>query len=279
MEESKKFFQKILFGSPGTGKSYKVHNEIAKELELIEKKENEEIRDNENIFSTIFHPEYRYGDFIGKLLPHTNNGNIEYRYYPGVFLKALAKAYKNIIDGNNKNVLLIIDEINRGNTASIFGEVFQLLDRDEYGWSSYAITLSDLEFEKLLKEIGFEEAGTEKVDGKIRKIFKMNNKKVEEYNFGDKHNEVLKDNKIKLPPNLSIVGTMNTSDESIFYMDSAFKRRWDWEYVPVIELENKEDLEELNDWETFRNNLNRFILDHSDYVQKVEDKLIGKYFL
>jgi len=130
------YVQKILFGSPGTGKSYRIadgEDSIANELGINNKEEN--------IFRTVFHPEYKYGDFMGKLLPHTNeSGFITYKFYSGIFLKALAKAYKNILDGGNSSVLLVIDEINRGNSAAIFGTVFQLLDRDDDGWSSYNVS-------------------------------------------------------------------------------------------------------------------------------------------
>jgi hypothetical protein len=184
--------QKIIFGSPGTGKSYRVENQI------IPKQLN--ITDQSNIIPTVFHPEYTYGDFMGKLMPLTDdNGKVEYKYYPGHFLKALAKAYKNIItsciqfekdkkDETDKykkeinknrqdeftieekstleqkhkniikkveNVVLVIDEINRGNSAAIFGTVFQLIDRNKKsGWSQYPITISDLEKIGLLQEVG-----------------------------------------------------------------------------------------------------------------------------
>ena len=270
------FFQKIFFGSPGTGKSYKVSNEIVKNLGIT---------NDENIIHTIFHPEYKYGDFMGKLLPHTENGNITYKYYTGAFMKALAKAYKNILDNilakkdnpeykdNPNNVVLIIDEINRGNSSAIFGSVFQLLDRDDNGWSSYAINISDLEFEALLDEIGF-----------VKKEIIVNNIKNIDYKYKDLNlNDIeccLKNKKIKIPSNLFIVATMNTSDESIFYMDSAFKRRWDWEYVPVDGNIDKFDGKmDEKQWEEFRKNLNEFIKNNSNYIRKVEDKLIGKYFI
>lgn len=275
-QEEKKpiYFQKILFGSPGTGKSYQIldennENSIINQLNLKK----------ENIFRTIFHPEHKYGDFIGKLLPHTENGNITYKFYAGEFLKALAQAYKNILDNpdNPDHVLLIIDEINRGNSSAIFGKIFQLLDRDNKGWSEYEIMISDLEFESLLKSMGEIEELKDNQFGRDNIIDKDLTKKIEE-----KLNFLLR-KEIKLPQNLSIVATMNTSDESIFYMDSAFKRRWDWEYVPtvidneyqyVIDYENNKEW-----WDEFYPKLNRFILDHSEYIRKVEDKLIGEYFL
>jgi len=280
--------QKILFGSPGTGKSHKVHNEIAKNLNVSE----------ENKFQTIFHPETRYGDFVGKLLPYNENGNITYRYFKGPFLKALAKAYKNILDEVEKpNVLLIIDEINRGNSAAIFGNIFQLLDRDNNGWSSYTIEISELEWEEFIKEIGFKkveikEDGQIKIEWKykndekeisLNQFIEIINNKISPQNQ-EKNNsymtEKFKTNTWKLPQNFSIVATMNTADESIYYMDSAFKRRWDWEYVPVDgEVNNYSgNLEEKN-WNNLRNAVNEFIKSNAKYVRRIEDKLIGKYFI
>lgn len=120
--------QKILFGSPGTGKSYRITGESNEEQQSI--KDQLGISDPRDIIKTVFHPEYTYGDFIGKLLPQTTGSNsLIYKYYSGYFLRALGRAYRNIIDGNSNNVLLVIDELNRGNAPAIFGLVFQLLDR------------------------------------------------------------------------------------------------------------------------------------------------------
>lgn len=108
--------QKILFGSPGTGKSYKITGDSTKENRSI--KDRLGISYRSNIIKTVFHPEYTYGDFIGKLLPQTTGSNsVIYKYYAGYFLKALGRAYRNIIDSNNDNVLFVIDELNRGNAV------------------------------------------------------------------------------------------------------------------------------------------------------------------
>lgn len=119
--------QKILFGSPGTGKSHRVNYEI-----IIHDLRIDESLYPENVIRTVFHPEYTYGDFMGKLMPITKSSNVEYNFYEGHFLKALAQAYRNILsqkDGEEpKNVALVIDEINRGNSSAIFGTTFQLLD-------------------------------------------------------------------------------------------------------------------------------------------------------
>ncbi|MEG4986851.1 hypothetical protein QUB08_13915 [Microcoleus sp. BR0-C5] len=244
--------QKILFGSPGTGKSYRVENKIIPD-EL-------NITDQSNIIPTVFHPEYTYGDFMGKLMPLTDDsGTVEYKYYSGHFLKALAKAYKNIIiscikyekdkkevteeykkeigktrqedfsseemsvlkEKHSKiikqpeNVVLIIDELNRGNSAAIFGTVFQLLDRNTNGWSQYPITISDLEKTGLLQAISLkkyfhkEKGYSFEYDGNSCKDKSEYNKYLD-YIFSDLSEEervTLRDQecKIKLPPNLSII--------------------------------------------------------------------------
>ncbi len=268
--------QKIIFGSPGTGKSYKIQHEILPDLGI--KKE-----DTENCVKTVFHPEYTYGDFMGKLLPLTVKGKVEYNFYEGHFLTALAKAYKNILENNNKydkpkNVALVIDELNRGNSSAIFGTTFQLLDREQDGWSSYEISISEMEFKKLLELFGII------VDKKTFTYNDSNDIVISEIDSYLKKLKI-KDRKIKLPPNLYILATMNTSDSSIYYMDSAFKRRWDWEFLnPDYEkakakskkLQTKESKVE---WVKFVDNLNKFIKSKSDSIRKVEDKQIGYWFI
>ena len=265
--------QKIIFGSPGTGKSYKIQHEILPDLGI--KKE-----DTENCVKTVFHPEYTYGDFMGKLLPLTVKGKVEYNFYEGHFLTALAKAYKNILENEKepKNVALVIDELNRGNSSAIFGTTFQLLDREQDGWSSYEISISEMEFKKLLELFGII------VDKKTFTYNDSNDIVISEIDSYLKKLKI-KDRKIKLPPNLYILATMNTSDSSIYYMDSAFKRRWDWEFLnPDYEkakakskkLQTKESKVE---WVKFVDNLNKFIKSKSDSIRKVEDKQIGYWFI
>ena len=326
--------QRILFGSPGTGKSYQIKNVIAPSLKIQV--------NSENYIPTVFHPEYTYGDFMGKLMPFTNDsGKVEYLFYRGHFLKALAQAYKNIIltfieleenkervgedykkeigktaiksftseetrefdtrkdnivRGKAKNVLLVIDEINRGNSAAIFGTVFQLLDRDTNNWSTYPISISDLEFKGLLQEMSFKYIS-----------YIKESKLVEEYYFGgekithDKFNDLQKmifedinetnlieERKIKIPSNLSIVGTMNTSDNSIYFMDSAFKRRWDWEFIEIEDEVQKRLLTERRvnlfgqdkgEWCSFIDKLNLFIRSNYKLIRKIEDKQLGYRFI
>lgn len=323
--------QKILFGSPGTGKSFQIvdaENSYFRQLFMDGQKPD--------LIKTVFHPEYTYGDFMGKLMPLTNRGKVEYRYYAGHFMLALGTAYKNIIKAfieynenvdeiekdfkaekkknksdyseeekvelqqriaqvkkpAPKNVLLVIDEINRGNSAAIFGTVFQLLDRDNQGWSSYPVKISDLELKELLNVTGLYDVQ----EGKVEEVGTrfcgeaINRTKYDNYLkaiFGDLDENkriTLTENNIKMPPNLSIIATMNTSDNSIYFMDSAFKRRWDWEFIDITSDEQKQKqsgrkLEDGFSWDEFVDNLNAFIKKYGERIRKIEDKQIGYYFI
>lgn len=285
------YIQKILFGSPGTGKSHKVDKDI------IPNKLRINLPDNK--IKTVFHPEYSYGDFLGKLVPHTkDNGKVEYKFFEGHFLIALAKALRNIHesydrDGNQitsvENVVLVIDEINRGNSATIFGTTFQLLDRDDDGWSSYDINITQLEFLKLLDLIGVKFGYDSK--GEIDEYKLKPHDGLKQLKSLQEKIPYLKldlvNRKVKLPPNLSIIGTMNTSDNSIYFMDSAFKRRWDWEFVDINPPSS--DYYELIDgqlrqidrelWQKMVDVINIFIKSHADKIRRIEDKQIGYYFI
>ncbi|QTR47281.1 hypothetical protein J9253_04905 [Thiothrix litoralis] len=275
------YLQKILFGGPGIGKSHKIDN-ILEKLNIDP--------DSSNCIKTVFHPEYSYGDFMGKLLPITKEGRVEYKYYPGHFLQALAKSYKNILIDqiSPKPVSLVIDEINRGNSSAIFGTIFQLLDRDDNGWSCYRTTLSEVEYLTLLERIGIKHVASKSeytIEDKVlknsindRHAFleaRENEMKV----FNEKILSPININNmsIKIPPNMSILATMNTSDNSIFYMDSAFKRRWDWEFIKGerqnITIDNKYD------WCLFIDNLNKFFIANSKSIRQIEDKQIGYWFI
>jgi len=282
--------QKILFGSPGTGKSYKIDKEIIPYELGIDVSETPE-----NVIKTVFHPEYTNGDFIGKLMPITRAGKVEYNYFEGHFLRALAQSYKNIIKVYDKqgeriegkeveNVVLIIDEINRGNSSAIFGSVFQLLDRDDDGWSSYYISINEIAFIKILELIGvtfsydqhgqIDEYKLKPHDG-VKKLETLQEKlKFLDFNLVNKT--------IRIPDNLSIISTMNTSDSSIYYMDSAFKRRWEWEF---IDIDSKTICAEGNafksrtEWELFVTKLNEFIKSNHKSIRGIEDKQVGYYFI
>lgn len=302
MSEQVKPIQKILFGSPGTGKSYQVR-EIAKDELRIPFDEN--TKTLRNTIKTVFHPEYTYADFMGKLLPLTQNGSIIYKFYPGHFLRILGMAYKALIDGSNENFLLVIDELNRGNAAAIFGTVFQLLDRESDGWSSYEVDISDMELFGLLEVMGLKPII--QANGSIIKITDDNDAEIQFEKYldnksnrlnGNNSNGVrvcslLKQKRINIPNNLSIIATINTSDESIYYLDSAFKRRWDWEYVNSPSGKFKaEDIHPnfqavyltINDqpkgkWAYYIIGINEFIKSNYQFVRRIEDKQIGWWFI
>jgi 5-methylcytosine-specific restriction endonuclease McrBC GTP-binding regulatory subunit McrB len=270
--------QRILFGSPGTGKSYRIDNEIIPYELSIDKDETPE-----NIIKAVFHPEYTHGDFMGKLVPITKDGKVHYNFYEGHFLKALSRSYKNILEeklnnsSRTNNVTLIIDEINRGNSSAIFGPIFQLLDRDNQGWSDYYINITDVIFEKILNLIDVEPVKV----GKELKGYQFQGRKAEIEDFKSIGFDIL-NKSIKIPCNLSIIATMNTSDSSIYYMDSAFKRRWEWEFIDVTSKSVKEEGLAFNsreEWRKFAEKLNKFIRDRRKYIRGIEDKQVGEWFI
>lgn len=332
--------QKIFFGAPGTGKSFKVSSilpnediwevpgETRKQLFLasdtVKKAHYAEVLDNkekfgdiwnednlsvleeklsevdsednvshpehsalqayikflkeyefERVFRTTFHPDYDYAQFVGAYKPKKEGDKITYSFVPQVFAKAYAAAWELYLkedsrdsigasplqndSGKDIQVYLVIEEINRGNCAQIFGDVFQLLDRDSEEFSQYSID-ADCDFATWLKE-----------DSILKTVWSEYETKVG-------------DGKLKLPPNLNILATMNTSDQSLFPMDSAFKRRFDWEYVP-ISFEGKDaakyeiDVPDANGknylWKNFVETVNEKILD----LTESEDKQLGEFFI
>ena len=201
------------------------------------------------VFRTTFHPDTDYATFVGCYKPCMNGGIIEYSYMPQVFTNAYIAAWEN----TKKPVYLVIEEINRGNCAQIFGDLFQLLDRDKVtGKSEYPI--------KADKDLV---AHIEKV-------------------LGAGH-EGIKNGELCLPPNLIIYATMNTSDQSLFPMDSAFKRRWDWEYVPINyskDIDSGKFIIEIDEdtkysWVEFLESVNDKIYDATNS----EDKQMGNFFI
>lgn len=289
--------QKIFFGSPGTGKSHKIVNEIIPN--------DLNIADQSNIIKTVFHPEYTYGDFVGKLVPHSKAGKVEYRFFAGHFLIALSQAYKNLLEcydkeGNKtkepENVVLVIDEINRGNSSAIFGTVFQLLDREDNGWSSYFLNITELELLTILELIGvkieIDDINTRKgviyqykfpgTDHFVKDYVSSFQSRVEKLKMN------LSQKQVYMPPNLSILATMNTSDNSIYFMDNAFKRRWDWEFLNIEDDNQREVVngrklmiygEDKGGWNEFVDKLNFFIRSNYKTVRKIEDKQIGYFFI
>lgn len=267
--------QQIYYGAPGTGKSKTI-----KDLTF-----------GESVIRTTFHPDSDYASFVGTYKPITEEvtlrdcygkkvidddtnevvkeERIAYKFIPQAFLEAYVEAWKKL--GSSKKQFLIIDEINRGNCAQIFGDLFQLLDRNEYGFSDYPI-VADKDMQKYLEK---EFAGWE-----------ITNKDEINQLYGEANmvNLIMKGERLVLPSNLYIWATMNTSDQSLFPIDSAFKRRWDWKYVPIREGRDKETNAPLNwyintgdkqyDWWSFISQVNKLI----GSLTNSEDKKLGYFF-
>lgn len=225
--------QIITYGAPGTGKSYSITNEVGVD-------ENGRMREDNNIRIT-FHPDTDYATFVGCYKPMQDEEDkklIVYKYQPEAFIKSYLKAWKIMLSDNPENFYLIIEEINRGNCAQIFGDMFQLLDRNDDGYSSYKVS-TDMDLQRYLKE----ELDKEEYSGMPKDL---------------KSGEWM-----QLPPNFCILATMNTSDQSLFPMDSAFKRRWEWRYVPIKTSKVEDVLVDVSGtkyrWADFLFNINNFI--------------------
>lgn len=255
--------QVIYFGAPGTGKSHRIKQLI----------EDNKINESTNVFRTTFHPDSDYSTFVGCYKPikeertrteiingkvsvvknpdgtDAKESNITYTFIPQAFLKAYIKAYNS----PEESVILVIEEINRGNCAQIFGDLFQLLDRKEDGISEYPIKADD-DVRRFLEE-GKDEEGNDILVAK----------------------EGIANGELRLPRNLYIWATMNTSDQSLFPIDSAFKRRWEWKYIPIADAK-KDYVVDVDgnqyDWWSFLDKINLLIEDatHS------EDKKLGYFF-
>mgnify|MGYP000187873595 CR=1 FL=1 len=221
----------IYYGAPGTGKSYRI-------------KQRTDGFDRSQVTRTVFHSEYQNSDFMGSLQPSIDDiGNPTYEFTPGPFIKAFINAMAN----PDEEHVLIIEELNRANAASVFGDVFQLLDRDESGKSQYSV----------------------EPDEQLRRYVHNNLEEEGIYWDGD----------LILPKNLSILATMNSADQGVLPMDSAFKRRWRFEYLPIdytnfpngtithagIEYE----------WRDFARAINAILIG----LNVEEDKLLGPWFL
>ena len=295
MPENIKPIQKILFGSPGTGKSYQIR-EIARDKLGIP------LDDTTHTVKTVFHPEYTYADFMGKLLPLTQGNAVIYKFYPGHFIRILGMAYQGLIDGKKDHYLLVIDELNRGNAAAIFGTVFQLLDRESDGWSSYEVDISEMELVGLLEAMRLKpiiQDGTIEIkEGKTKILCedfcqRRKDELAGNNSEGSRVFSLLQQRRINIPHNLSILATINTSDESIYYLDSAFKRRWDWEYVnaPLENVYIPESLqnvklviyyqeeEEVKEWPYCIFGINQLIKSNHQVIRRIEDKQIGWWFI
>lgn len=241
--------QLIIYGAPGTGKSFMIDS-FLKEKNIKK----------ENIIRVVFHYEYSYSDFVGYITPQTksNNSELTYSFIPGPFTLALTKAFNT-----NEEIFLVIEEINRGNTASIFGDIFQLLDRDSSNVSQYPI--NNITIRSYIDE-------------------KIGNNILENYRISE--------NEIILPSNFNILCTMNTADQNVFTLDTAFKRRFKMKYLPIdfdtktSQLNLLDSVSKLNifdnkhTWTEFAQYINS-IIDKFNYstFSISEDKKLGQYFV
>ena len=237
---------RIIFGAPGTGKSFKLNCE--KDALLADGGEYERV---------TFHPDYSYANFVGTYKPvpcKDSDGKdaITYSYVPGPFMRTYVKAIKNGRTDAPKPFLLVIEEINRANVAAVFGDVFQLLDRGDDEVSEYPIQASEDIKRYLAGELG---------------------------GNPDDYSE------IRIPDNMFIWATMNSADQGVFPMDTAFKRRWDFTYLGIDDSEagivgkkvilGEGEYRRIVEWNVLRKAINNELLTY-----KVnEDKLMGPYFI
>ncbi len=268
------FLQRIYYGAPGTGKS----NEIKV---LTGRGKNGVNFTKDFTFRTTFHPDSDYSSFVGAYKPvwDSFDNKIIYKFRPQSFLKAYVAAWTH----PQSNVALVIEEINRGNCAQIFGDIFQLLDRETNGLSKYPIE-SDIDMETFLSgEFNKEIDGVKKCLISEEALEEINNYYSNHYD--DAFDKIKTGKILTLPKNLSFLATMNTSDQSLFPMDSAFKRRWDWIYEPIREgidsttgksfgWKIKLDGYKLIDWWEFLERINIVISDQTTS----EDKQLGYFF-
>lgn len=278
-EEYKKIsdsLQQIFYGAPGTGKSHTIN--------LLTK--------NESVIRATFHPDSDYSTFVGAYKPTSvevpvmiplgdkviyakdtdgkpaTENRIVYEFVPQAFLQAYVKAWEMYAKAQKngeetKRQYLVIEEINRGNCAQIFGDLFQLLDRRGDGFSEYPIN-ADKDLQKQLAKLF--------ADLPIMTTPAVGNLSAEEVATRVRNGEIL-----VLPSNLYIWATMNTSDQSLFPIDSAFKRRWDWKYVPINEDKESWQIEaegERYNWSSFLHIINQKIQE----ATSSEDKMLGFYF-
>lgn len=267
--------QQIYYGAPGTGKSYEINNFT-------------------KIYSTIrttFHPDSDYSTFVGAYKPvmqkvdlrdlsgHIVEGvqedRIVYTFVKQAFLKAYLGAWQKYAKGGEtaEPQFLVIEEINRGNCAQIFGDLFQLLDRSDNGFSTYPIE-ADSDLQNEIRE-AFIECGEYELANELD----VENA-VDDYtsNYGETLSDDIKNGRVLLlPNNLYIWATMNTSDQSLFPIDSAFKRRWDWRYVKIADAGKGWKIKcgtEYCDWWTFVEEINKKIAKETSS----DDKKLGYFF-
>lgn len=259
--QPKNWIQRIYYGVPGCGKSH----DIERLVENVAKEKSPRV---------VFHPEYTNADFVGQILPKVDSeGEISYEFTPGPFTTTLLQALAHSDD----NYYLIIEEINRGNASAIFGEVFQLLDRSESGRSKYTVVNRDV----------------------IKYVDDVANGKIIQGVITSSEAEIVYsqiNNGLYIPHNLSILATMNTSDQNVFTLDNAFQRRFDMKQVPNKfttdekdpDFELSEDqrtavIEGLDNisWEKFQTTTNKLIAESSKQrgLGSMEDKRLGCWFV
>lgn len=282
-----KGINKIYFGAPGTGKSFSIKNFIYDEfkkdstyqLDEWRKKILDDKCDNPNVFRTTLHPEFSYNDFVGQLQPKKNGKSITYDFVPKIFTQALTAAIRH----PEAPIFLILEELSRANVAAVFGDIFQLLDRSSDGSSEYSIDNDSIlqGIEDIYQSYVVE--GTED----DREVYE-----------GDED----RGKKIFIPRNLFIIGTVNTSDQNVFVMDTAFKRRFEFEYMDANDIVYEDEqktkgkeknnfriklesipnkVEELDtDWINLYTKLNSFITAKEDKgLELSEDKQLGQFFI
>ncbi|MDD7691856.1 MAG: AAA family ATPase [Prevotella sp.] len=266
--------QKIYYGAPGTGKS--------NEIKMLTGEGKDGIKYSKNLtFRTTFHPDSDYSTFVGAYKPMWNKSaeKIVYDFRPQTFIKAYVAAWTH----PTERVALVIEEINRGNCAQIFGDIFQLLDRESNGLSKYPIEV-DMDMQDFL-ERAFSDQIKESWAGSISD---HDEEEIDAYyskHYDGAFSKIKKGEILCLPKNLSILATMNTSDQSLFPMDSAFKRRWEWIYQPITKGINSKTGKDLAwkirlagckpiDWWLFLTRINKIISD----LTTSEDKQLGYFF-
>ncbi|UOR26254.1 McrB family protein [Helicobacter pylori] len=224
----------ILYGVPGSGKSYTLQRDYCNDNSVVEK--------------IVFHPDYSYSDFVGQIMPSVDDsGIVSYKFNPGPFTNILKKAYHN---PQTKHVL-VIDEINRGNAPAIFGEIFQLLDRLKHDKN------------------GFKKGSSE---------YAINNMDIANIVHSDKNAS------IRIPSNLWIIATMNTSDQNVFTLDTAFQRRFSMQLIEnsfenVDDFKNMKILDTDITWQKFCTTINEKIAQNNEGLSSMEDKRFGVYFV
>ncbi len=237
--EIKNGFNRLYYGVPGCGKSYYIENYLNEIVGAADNKDIMKIR-------TVFYPDYSNSDFVGQILPISEGEKLVYKPVPGPFTKALKLSLEN----TNKKIVLIIEEINRGNASAIFGDIFQLLDRTgkTYIDNNFINQYAKLKGNELL-------------------------------------NNFIKKDGVILPNNLYIIGTMNTSDQNVYTLDTAFKRRWEMKYWSN-EFNGKDSIGDMFvpnsegvTWANFVKKINEAIVDKGSQIIQGEDKQLGKYFI